>query len=77
MLLLLSTLLIGFIPYEDEIVRVFKLITTPVDALSGLGGKMPLFLGILFDIFFYPIITFFLLFLSFIVVYSRSKKIIR
>ncbi len=55
--ILLLSLIISFMPFEKHLFWIIELIKYPVDNLSGLAKKLPLALGVLFDILFYPILT--------------------
>lgn len=64
----LFSMLFGYIPYEYELVRLLNLIVSPSGNLSGIAERMPLFFGVVFDIFFYPVLFFILLFFTSLVV---------
>jgi hypothetical protein len=52
------------VPYEIELPRVIALIVNPELNLSGLSKKLPIFAGMIVDIFFYPLLIFMLLFMT-------------
>lgn len=62
--LALLSILIGYVPYEIELPRVVALIVNPELNLSGLSKKLPLFAGMIVDIFFYPLLVFMLLLMA-------------
>lgn len=56
--------LIGFIPYEHELPRIYDLISGAAPTLSPLVKNIPSPLDRVFDIAFYPLITLIILLLS-------------
>lgn len=68
--LLLIATLIGYMPYEEEYIRVVELINNPIENLSALAQKIPFIIGVCVDIFLYPL----LIVLSLMVLYVMTRK---
>ena len=64
-------IVVSYIPYETEYIRIVQLVNSPSENLSGLSAKMPIYFGILNDIFFFPVVIFCTLLLLFFI---RKKK---
>ncbi len=70
--LLVVSILIGYMPYEEEMIRIRGILYNSIVNLSPVSQKMPLFFGVLADMFFYPVIIFFPL--SFLHLVSKKRR---
>lgn len=70
LLALLMSILIGYIPYDLEYLRLIELIQSPSESMSLLSRKLPIYLGLVVDFLFYPVI----LFIDFLLLFFVCKK---
>ncbi len=64
------SILIGFIPYDSEYGRIAELLNNPTQNLSGISSGLPVYLGTIVDLFFYPTV----LFISFLFLFFITNK---
>jgi hypothetical protein len=61
-LLICFSFVLGYMPFETEVPRIFDLITNKHAILSGLASNIDSYpLGVFVDLFFYPVLMFILL----------------
>ena len=73
-ILLVSSFLLGYMPYENNIPNGINLITSSEPQLSGLAEKFGGTIGVFFDLLFYPLLHFILLSLSKMVLSYRYRN---